>query len=113
MKHRANWPEGERSARSRLAQLLHAESFVKASMVRMARTCGKDSCICVTEGKKHVSWYVALQQKGKRRMICIPAEKVEAVRCAVNNYKTITKLVNIVSAHCFERIWNTQAPDNE
>ncbi len=50
--------------------------------------------------------------KGKRRMICVPTDKVEAVRRAVGNYKTIADLCGVVSTYCFERIWNTEKTDN-
>ncbi len=112
MKPRSHWPEGERSARSKLTQLLHNEPFVKASMVKMTRTCGKETCVCVRKGKKHVSWYVALQYQGKRRMICVPTDKVEAVRRAVGNYKTIVNLCGVISTYCFERIWNIGKTDS-
>lgn len=113
MKPRNHWSEAERSARSRITQLLHSEPFVKASIVKMARACGKKTCVCVTKGRKHVSWYVTLSYKGKRRMICVPSGKIEAVRKAVDNYKTAVKLCEVVSTHCFERIWKTSKKDSK
>jgi hypothetical protein len=72
----------------------------------MARVCGKKGCVCIKEGKKHVSWYVALTVRNRRHMICVPEAKVATVKKAVANYKEIKGLIRTVSKHCFDRVWN-------
>ena len=99
------WSVAERTARSRLTYLTTQKSFVQGSLIQMARACGKKNCICVTQGKKHVSWYVALTLQGKRQMRCIPPDKLEEIREAVNNYKKIRLLIAASSEQVFLRIW--------
>jgi hypothetical protein len=111
MRGRSHLPEEERSARSRLTQLLHNEPFLKASLYQMARTCGYPNCRCITQGKKHVSWYASLSYKGKRRLIYIPADKVESMRRAIDNYQSIRKYLACVSEYCFDRL--RSAPKEE
>ncbi len=60
----------ERTARSRLAQLMHDHEFIRGSVVSMARCCGKKNCRC-QQGEKHVSLYLSIKIEGKRRMIYV------------------------------------------
>lgn len=102
MKHRSHLPEQERSARSKLAKLVHDKPFVVGSLVKMARTCGKAGCKC-TKGDKHVSWYLATRHKGVRKMLCIPRQSEKDVIEWVKTYKEITKQMDIISQQCLKR----------
>ena len=93
----------ERSARSRLAQLLHEHEVICGSVVSMARTCGKAGCRCA-QGEKHVSLYLSTKVEGKRRMLYIPAELEEQVRQRVDAYREVERLTDVVSAACVERV---------
>jgi hypothetical protein len=102
MRHCGYLPDQERIARSKAAKLLHDKPFVVGSLVKMARTCGKAGCKC-TRGDKHVSWYLAVRQKGVRKMICIPRQAEKDVFEWVNTYKEISEQIDIVSQQCLER----------
>ena len=93
----------ERSARSRLAQLLHEHEMIHGSVVSMARTCGKAGCHCERE-EKHVSLYLSLKLEGKRRMVYIPPELEEEVRRRVAAYREVEQLAEVVSAACVDRV---------
>ena len=93
----------ERSARSRLAQLLHEHDVICGSVVSMARTCGKAGCRCA-KGEKHVSLYLSTKVEGKRRMVYIPAELEEEVRLRVGAYREVERLTCVVSAACVKRV---------
>jgi Family of unknown function (DUF6788) len=108
MKHRLHLPQKERFARSKMAKLAHDMPFVIGSLVKMARTCGKATCKC-RQGKKHLSWYLALRHRGRRKMICIPKQHEKEVFTWVENYKEIMKQMDIISQEYAERIGQSRA----
>jgi hypothetical protein len=93
----------ERSARSRLAQLLHDHDVICGSVVSMARACGKAGCRCA-RGEKHVSLYLSTKVEGRRRMIYIPDELAEEVHRRVAAYREVEQLTEVVSAACVNRV---------
>ncbi len=93
----------ERTARSRLAQLLHDHEVIQGSVVAMARRCGKAGCHCA-QGDKHVSLYLSIKLEGRRRMVYIPPELEEAVRGRVAAYREVERLTAAVSEACAGRI---------
>lgn len=93
----------ERSARSRLAQLLHDHDVICGSVVSMARTCGKAGCRCA-RGEKHVSLYLSTKTEGKRRMLYIPDELEQEVRERVAAYHEVERLTQVVSTACVNRV---------
>jgi len=103
MADRNRFTPQERSARSRLAQLLHEHDVICGSVVSMARTCGKAGCRCA-QGEKHVSLYLSTKVKGQRRMVYIPAELEEEVRRRVAAYREVEDLTRVVSAACVNRV---------
>ena len=96
-------PAGERRARSRLAQIVHQEDFLRGSVVTMRRTCGKPRCRC-TRGEKHVSLYLAVRDGGKRRMVYVPVEWEERVRQWVATGQEVGRLIAGISAGALERL---------
>jgi len=93
----------ERSARSRLAQLLHDHEVIRGSVVSMARRCGKAGCRC-EQGEKHVSLYLSVKIEGKRRMVYIPAHLEEEVCRCVETYREVERLTQMVSEACVNRV---------
>ena len=93
----------ERSARSRLAQLLHHHEVIRGSVVSMARRCGKAGCRC-NQGEKHVSLYLSVKIEGKRRMVYIPAHLEGEVRRRVEAYREVERLTQVVSEACVNRV---------
>jgi len=103
MKHRGHMASKERSARSRLAKLLHQYPFIKGILVTSGRTCGKPQCKC-TRGEKHLSTYLSVRHEGTRKMICVPKQYEEQIRCSVKIYREAMQLMDIVSDSCLERL---------
>jgi len=93
----------ERSARSRLAQLLHEHDVICGSVVSMSRTCGKAGCRCA-RGEKHVSLYLSTKLEGKRRMVYVPPELEDEVRARVAACREVERLTDVVSAACVKRV---------
>jgi len=103
MVSRNRFARAERSARSRLAQLLHDHEVIRGSVVCMARRCGKAGCHC-EQGEKHVSLYLSVKIEGKRRMVYIPAQLEEEVRRRVAAYREVERLTQVVSEACVNRV---------
>lgn len=100
---RTRFAREERSARSRLAQLLHDHEVIRGSVVSMARRCGKAGCHC-QQGQKHVSLYLSVKIEGKRRMVYIPAQLEQQVRRRVEAYREVERLTQVVSEACLNRV---------
>jgi len=102
MRHRGGLAPRERSARSRLAQILHQEPVLRGSLVRMARVCGKAGCRC-TRGEKHVSLYLAIRGPDGRKMIYVPPVWERTVRRWVASWREADGLIDAVSRECLRR----------
>lgn len=103
MRPRSALPPEERRARSRLAQVAHQEEFLRGSLVTMRRTCGKPHCRC-TRGEKHVSLYLAVRDRKKRRLIYVPPEWEERVRQWVATGREVGRLVEAITAAALDRL---------
>lgn len=103
MRVRSHLSPRERKARSRGTQIFHDQDFIAGSLITMKHTCGKKGCRCA-QGDKHVSLYLAINLKGKRKMISIPAGFTQKVTAAVDSYKEFKPLMQTVSEECFRRL---------
>ena len=65
---KAAMSRNERQLRSRLAQLVSAKGFVRATLNHRDITCGKSNCKCAT-GDKHAYLYIVAGDTGKRRQL--------------------------------------------
>ena len=103
MPRRAQLPSKDRAARSRLIKLLAASKpLARASLVTMARACGKKGCKCA-QGEKHVSLYLAARVGTARKMLYVPPGLEEAARRLVQNSQTVEGLLDEMSQAELER----------
>lgn len=84
MSQRSQRSAPERHARSRLAQLITQQPFLRGSLVQRARSCGKPTCRC-QQGQLHRSLYLATRHHGRRVLLYIPRALEETVRQWVHN----------------------------
>ena len=97
---RSQMPAPERALRSRLAQLVHQEPVLRATLNVRHVTCGKKGCRC-TQGQKHRALYLVCSVKGEKRQVFVPASMEQEVRRWVQNYHSAIDLLDQVS----ERKW--------
>lgn len=98
-----------RRARRQLLEVLGEEpSFVKGSLVTMARSCGRAGCRC-QRGEKHVSLYLAVRHRDKRKMIYIPPALEEKVRALVGAGQRIECQLGAISRVCLEQLLEEKA----
>jgi len=76
---RTHYSVQERDARSRAAQLLANQPFLRGSLVLRYRTCGKSYCRC-QRGQKHPALYLYTRSGKKQVCTYIPRSLHETVR---------------------------------
>jgi len=89
MSHRSHRPPAERHARSRLAQLIADQPFLRGSLVERSRPCGKPTCRC-QRGQLHRSLYLACRHQGRRALLYIPRALEQTVREGVDNGRSLS-----------------------
>lgn len=92
MAYRSYLSVQERQARSRLTKVLNHQPMLRAGLVTMSRTCGKETCKCL-KGEKHVSLYISVRVGRARKMVYVPPEWEEEVRSWVGNYREAARLL--------------------
>jgi len=104
MRSRVHLPAEDRQARSRLMQLLaRGEAVLQASLVRMARRCGKPGCRCL-RGPKHVSRYLAVRDGRRRVMLYLPPELEEPARRWIANGQSVREWLEQMSQASLKRL---------
>ena len=97
MSPRSQLPAEDRKARSRLLKIIAAARPVaRASLVSMARTCGKKNCKCA-KGDKHVSMYLATRVGKNRKMVYVPPALEAEARALVENFRAVEDLLETMS----------------
>lgn len=78
-----------RQAIERLGQTLEVaferHPMVKGNVYELARKCGKPSCACA-EGQLHRSMVLSWSERGKTRLVSIPAKRLEELRRQSERY---------------------------
>jgi uncharacterized protein DUF6788 len=96
MTSRTHRSSQERAARSRAAQLLANEPFLRGNLVLRHRSCGKSYCRC-QRGQKHPALYLYTRSGGRQIGTYIPKALHHAVRQAVDNGHRVKRLLDQVA----------------
>jgi Family of unknown function (DUF6788) len=100
---RSSLPAGERSRRSRLAQIVSGQRFLRGTLSLRQHRCGKTNCHCA-RGELHLSLYLVQSQHGKPRQVFVPKEWEERIRQSVNGYQEIQHLLEELSEREWQRL---------
>lgn len=93
---RAQLSAAERGLRSRLAQIVSSERFLRGALSERSSKCGKPNCRCAT-GEGHTSLYLVQSHDGQIHQHCIPKSLHEPVRQAVAEFQEMQRLLHKVS----------------
>ena len=104
MKHRSSLAREEREVRSKLTKIMNQYPFIRGSIVKMNRSCGKPNCWCAKNGKGHVSYYLALRLGSKRKMMCIPRKSEKKAREWVATYRQVSNGINKITKQCVKKL---------
>jgi hypothetical protein len=86
-----------------LAQLAHAQPFLRGTLSVRSRPCGKPNCRCA-RGQWHVSLYVVQSHEGKPRQVYVPKAWEERIRQAVQNHQEMQRLIEELSELEWKRL---------
>ena len=101
--HRAKLSAAERDFRSRIAQLVSGQWFLRGTLSERSGRCGKLGCHCA-KGELHPSLYLVQSHGGKPRQVCVPQLWQPHVRQAVNDYQQMQQLIEEVSELEWKRL---------
>ena len=103
MPSRSQLPVQDRTARSKLLKILAGASpLAHASLVSMARKCGKKNCKC-EKGEKHVSLYLSTRVGKARKMIYVPPRLEAQARALVENFRAVEEFIETISQASLKR----------
>ena len=103
MKPRNHRATAERHARSRLAQLITEQPFLRGSLVEGSRCCGKPTCRC-RRGHRHRSLYLAVRHRGQRALLYVPRALEDTVRQWVDNGRSIMRQLQALHQQQLEQL---------
>jgi len=93
----------ERAFRSRLAQLVHQQPLIRATVSVRNVTCGKPGCRCA-QGERHRAVYLMCRVEGKTRQVFVPPSLEAEVRRWVANYHVVQELLEKVSDQAWQEL---------
>jgi hypothetical protein len=93
----------EAMIQSRVRQLQAQGPVIAASLVQIAKHCGREGCHCQT-GPKHIGHALTFKVAGKTKTVYVPQDLVEEVETWVQEHKRLRKLVREISRLAVERI---------
>jgi hypothetical protein len=82
---------------SRLRQLTTTKPVLAASLVQIAKHCGRQGCHCQQGGPKHVGNYLTCKVQGKTRTVYVPLDLLDEVRSWVAEHKRLKILLHEIS----------------
>ncbi len=103
MKSRIHLDPRAREACSRILKLIDHEPFIQGKWVVMPKLCGKSACHCI-KGERHISHYISLKYKGKRKMIYIPEGLEEEAKKHVCTFADLKKFLQAASDSYMDRL---------
>jgi len=81
---------------ARVRQLTARGPVLAASLVTLARRCGRPGCHCA-QGALHVGHYLSYKVAGKTRLVYVPVDLVEEVRGWVAEHRRLRQLTREIT----------------
>lgn len=95
----------ERTARSRLQQILRDHGLIRATWVRLHRPCGASGCKCAKSKRHwHESWSISQSRDGKLRRKSIPERLRGEVDRWLKEYWQARELLDQISEQYWLRL---------
>lgn len=101
-----------RMLESRVKQVAAGKPLLAASLVSVARRCGKPGCHCVS-GERHLGHQLTYKNRGKTHTVYVPADFTEEVRSWIDEHRRLKRLLQeisqlslaLVRSHAQQRKW--------
>ena len=92
-----------RMSESRIKQLRAGGPVLGASLVQIAKRCGRPGCHC-QRGEKHVGTYLTFKEKGKTHTVYVPLELREEVARWIAEHRRLKQVMQELSALSVARV---------
>jgi hypothetical protein len=81
---------------ARLEKLATTTPVLAATLVPIAKHCGRAGCHCQRGGPKHTGHYVTCKIDGKTRTTYVPRDLIPDVRSWIDNHRRLKQLLHEV-----------------
>ena len=88
---------------ARVGKLAAQGPVLAASLVQIAKHCGREGCHCQT-GQKHVGHYLTLKVDGKTKTVYVPLDLLAEVDAWIKEHKRLKALVSEISQLSLARV---------
>lgn len=92
-----------RMSDSRVGQLQARGPALAASLVVIAKHCGRPGCHCQS-GEKHRGHYLTYKEKGKTRTVYVPVDLIEEVQQWIGEHRRLKNLMQELSQLTVARV---------
>lgn len=92
-----------RMTEARVHQLQARGPVLAASLVRIAKHCGRAGCHC-QHGEKHHGHYLTYKEKGKTRTVYVPVDLLKEVQQWLLEHRRIKQLIQELSVLSLARV---------
>src|SRR4051794_3288369 len=79
---------------SRLKKLATPHPVLAASLVTIAKHCGRRACHCQSGGPKHSGHHLTCKIDGKTRTTYVPLDLLDDMRSRITNHKRLKQLLH-------------------
>ena len=84
----------QRMLQTRLKRLASPRPALAASLVTIAKHCGRPGCHCLTGGAKHTGHYLTCTIDGKTRTTYVPLDLLKDVQSWIDNHRRLKRLLH-------------------
>lgn len=92
-----------RMIQSRVKKLVAQGPVLSASLVEIAKHCGREGCHCQT-GEKHIGHYITRAVAGKTKTVYVPHDLIPEVQAWIKEHKRLKQLVQEISLLSLARV---------
>ena len=93
----------QRQLASRVQQFIAKGPLLAASLVEIAKHCGRSGCRCQS-GHKHVGHYLTFAENGKTHTVYVPHDLLKEVRAWIQEHKRLKQLGREISQLSIARV---------
>ena len=94
----------QRMLEARLKKVATTRPALAASLVTIAKHCGRPGCHCLTGGLKHTGHYLTCKIDGKTRTTYVPQDLLPEVRSWIDNHRRLKQLLHEIHLLTLARV---------
>jgi hypothetical protein len=103
-------PQHQRDYLLRELRHLARSNLMRGSLSVVGRTCGRPTCTCITEGKRHPARYLSTKKEGRTRLVYVSPGQEAEVEAALRRCRRLLALLDKLTEVNIELIKQTRPP---